>query len=175
MSQQLNENHLKPLADALLPYSYTVKSYDEKTLVLKAGNGAEVKFETLGTSPVVASLSSDGDEWAVRQVADLLQGHPAFEFTRESHEETPWRIQFKESQLRNHKNVVEALLGESPMAPEAPPKEAPTKPDPKTAPEPEKTPGEKPDPFRPVKPAVMPKPKARQNDESKKKKTTDVR
>lgn len=108
---KLNENHLKPLADALLPYSYSVKSYDEKTLTLRAGNGAEVTFETISMKPVKASLSSEGDEWAIRQVADLLQNHPAFIFTRESQGEVPWTIEFKESAVGNFQTVRDTLLG----------------------------------------------------------------
>lgn len=164
---KLHENHLKPLADALLPYSYVVRHYDEKTMVLRAGNGTEVKFETVSMKPVKATLSSEGDEWAIRQVADLLQNHPAFVFTKEAQGEVPWTIEFKESAVENFQSVRGSLLSEQ-AAPAAPPKEAPAKTRPKTEPDAPSEPS-RPSPFRPTQPAILPKPKARRTEESKKK------
>jgi hypothetical protein len=103
------KNHLKPLADALLPYSYSVMSHDDKKMILRAGNGAEVTFELLKMSPMTASLAA-GDEWASRQVADLLQSHPAFTFIREPEGDIPWKIEFKGAAVENFATVRNALF-----------------------------------------------------------------
>jgi hypothetical protein len=107
------KNHLKPLADALLPYGYAVVGFEEKTMTLRAGNGMDVKFELLKMSPLTASLS-EGDEWAVRQIADLLRGHPAFTFIREPEGDIPWKVEFKESAVVNAAVVRSALFGTRP-------------------------------------------------------------
>lgn len=113
----ITESCMKPLADALLAYSYKVKSYDEKTMVLQAGNGTEVVFEKLQANPVTVSLSADeGNEWAVRQVADILMGHPAFNFIHDSNEDIPWKIQIKGSAAESMEAVRSALLTETPAA-----------------------------------------------------------
>jgi hypothetical protein len=107
------KNHLKPLADALLPYGYTVVGFEEKNLTLRAGNGMDVKFELLKMSPLTASLS-EGDEWAVRQIADVLRGHPAFTFIREPEGDIPWKVEIKESAAVNAAVVRSALYGTCP-------------------------------------------------------------
>lgn len=104
---------MRALAHALLPYSYVKRDDDGKKMTLCAGNGAEVTFEKLSSNPVVVSLSAEeGNEWAVRQVAHILQGHPAFTFIHDAHGDTPWKIQFKSSAVENMQLVRGALLNE---------------------------------------------------------------
>lgn len=106
------DDYFKPLADALLPYSYTVKYSDGQKVVMQSGNGAEVTFEKVGSNPTkVTIMAGEGDEWAIRQVADLLQTHPGFEFQKEASGEAPWTIQFKESKLAQLGVVRDTLLG----------------------------------------------------------------
>jgi hypothetical protein len=91
--------HFKYIEDSLLAYSYSkVKSEDNK-LVLRAGNGAEVIFESGDDGDIKVS----GNPWAVRQVSSIICRNPGFVCSGES-------IRVKDVSINRFESVRSELL-----------------------------------------------------------------
>ncbi len=101
---------VKPIADALLAFGYSVLDSDDSTATLQAGNGASVTLEKLKDSRVTLSTSDD-NAWAIRQVADLLLSHPGFVLDTDEDCDCPWVISMKESILESTSHIRKVLLG----------------------------------------------------------------
>lgn len=68
-----------PLANALLPYGYSIVHQDETSVILQAGNNKVlVELTTDNAEPPAYHLSKMGAEETLTEVRNILFGHPGF-------------------------------------------------------------------------------------------------
>lgn len=103
---------VRKLHAALMAYGYVLLSEKDGNAVFRAGNGAEAEFEKDGKNIV---LVADGSEWAIRQIAEILSGHPGFHLEpndkarKDDRAVSPWVISIKES-IHESRDVVKRVL-----------------------------------------------------------------